>query len=98
MSQPTTSSAASQQQQQQPQTFHPYPEDLDVTRNNEATTEFQAKTLELRSQRPQWTTYFTGKMIEKEDYDLINKFDSNNPVERERILSNPTERVEVIEY
>jgi hypothetical protein len=34
------------------------PEDLDVTRNNEATTEFQAKTVELRAQRPQWITYY----------------------------------------
>ena len=34
------------------------PDDLDVTRNNEATNEFQAKTLELRNQRPQWITYY----------------------------------------
>jgi hypothetical protein len=34
------------------------PEDLDVTRNNEATNEFQAKTIEVRNQRPQWITYF----------------------------------------
>ena len=34
------------------------PEDLDATRNNEATTEFQAKTIELRAQRPQWITYY----------------------------------------
>jgi V-type H+-transporting ATPase subunit H len=102
--QPQTSSSSSssstvvqQQQQQQPkELFRQYPEDLDVTRNNEAVNEFQMKTLELRSQRPQWTTYFTGKMIEKEDYDLINKFDSNSPVERERILTNANERIELI--
>ncbi len=34
------------------------PDDLDVARNNEATNEFQAKTIELRSQRPQWISYF----------------------------------------
>ena len=34
------------------------PEDLDVTRNNEATNEFQARTIELRNQRPQWITYY----------------------------------------
>lgn len=37
--------------------FRQQPEDLDVTRNNEATNEFQAKTIELRAQRPQWITY-----------------------------------------
>ena len=34
------------------------PEDLGAARNNEATTEFQARTIELRSQRPQWITYY----------------------------------------
>lgn len=34
------------------------PEDLDVTRNNEPTNEFQSKTIELRNQRPQWITYY----------------------------------------
>jgi hypothetical protein len=34
------------------------PDDLDVTRNNEATNEFQARTIELRNQRPQWITYY----------------------------------------
>jgi hypothetical protein len=34
------------------------PDDLDVTRNNEATNEFQAKTIDLRNQRPQWITYY----------------------------------------
>ena len=34
------------------------PEDLGATRNNEATTEFQARTIELRNQRPQWITYY----------------------------------------
>lgn len=38
--------------------FRQQPEDLDVTRNNEATNEFQAKTIELRTQRPQWITYY----------------------------------------
>lgn len=38
--------------------FRQQPEDLDVTRNNEATNEFQAKTIELRNQRPQWITYY----------------------------------------
>lgn len=40
------------------QIFRQQPEDLDVTRNNEATNEFQAKTIELRNQRPQWITYY----------------------------------------
>lgn len=35
-----------------------HPEDLDATRNNEPTTEFQSKTIELRNQRPQWVTYY----------------------------------------
>lgn len=34
-------------------------------------------------------------MLDKEDYELITKFDSN-PNERARILSHPTERVEII--
>ena len=38
--------------------YRQQPDDLDVTRNNEATNEFQAKTLELRNQRPQWITYY----------------------------------------
>ncbi|CAF1097838.1 unnamed protein product, partial [Brachionus calyciflorus] len=38
--------------------FRQQPEDLDVTRNNEAINEFQAKTIELRSHRPQWITYY----------------------------------------
>lgn len=40
------------------QIFRQQPEDLDVTRNNEATNEFQTKTIELRNQRPQWITYY----------------------------------------
>lgn len=63
------------------------PEDLDATRNNEATTEFQAKTIELRAQRPQWVTYYQSQMIDKEDYDFIVRFDCNNAAERERILT-----------
>ena len=39
-------------------TYRLQPEDLDVTRNNEATNDFQAKTIELRNQRPQWITYY----------------------------------------
>lgn len=35
-------------------------------------------------------------MIDKNDYEFINRFDSNNAAERERILSNPNERIEVI--
>ena len=40
------------------ETFGQKPEDLDVTRNNEPINEFQAKTVELKNQRPQWITYF----------------------------------------
>lgn len=72
------------------------PDDLDATRNNEATTEFQARTIELRTQRPQWVTYYQGQMIDKEDYDFISRFDCNNAAERERILSNPNEKLECI--
>ena len=38
--------------------FRQQPDDLDVTRNNEATNEFQSRTIELRNQRPQWITYY----------------------------------------
>ena len=40
-----------------------HPEDLDATRNNEPTTDFQAKTIELRNQRPQWITYYQLVLI-----------------------------------
>lgn len=76
--------------------YRQQPEDLDVTRNNEATNEFQAKTLELRNQRPQWITYYQGQMIDKSDYEFINRFDSNSAAEREKILSNPNEKIECI--
>jgi len=72
------------------------PEDLDATRNNEPTTEFQSKTIELRNQRPQWITYYQSQMIDKNDYEFIVRFDSNNAAERERILSSPTEKLECI--
>lgn len=72
------------------------PEDLDATRNNEPTTEFQAKIIDLRNQRPQWVTYYQSQMIDKEDFEFINRFDSNNTAERERILSSPTEKIECI--
>lgn len=71
-----------------------HPEDLDATRNNEPTTEFQSKTIELRNQRPQWVTYYQSQMIDKNDYEFIVRFDSNNPAERERILTSPTEKLE----
>ena len=71
------------------------PEDLDATRNNQATTEFQTKTIELRTQRPQWVTYYQSQMIEKEDYEFIVRFDTNNAAEREKILTNPNEKLEV---
>lgn len=35
-------------------------------------------------------------MIEKSDYDFISRFDSNNPAERERILSSQPETLECI--
>lgn len=34
-------------------------------------------------------------MIDKEDFDMIVKFDCNNPAMRESILSNPNEKLEV---
>jgi hypothetical protein len=34
-------------------------------------------------------------MIEKNDYEMIVRFDCNNANEREKILSNPTEKLEV---
>ena len=34
-------------------------------------------------------------MIDKSDFELIARLDSNNAAERERILSNPAERIEV---
>jgi hypothetical protein len=40
------------------ETFGQKPEDLDVPRNNEPTNDFQAKTVELKNQRPQWITYY----------------------------------------
>jgi len=78
------------------QIFRQQPEDLDVTRNNEATNEFQAKTIELRNQRPQWITYYQSGMIERADYEFMNRFDANNASEREKILSNPTEKFECV--
>lgn len=33
-------------------------------------------------------------MIDKNDYEFIVRFDSNNPAERERILTSPTEKLE----
>ncbi len=35
-------------------------------------------------------------MIDKEDFEFINRFDSNNSAERERILSSPAEKIECI--
>ena len=35
-------------------------------------------------------------MIDKNDYEFMNRFDSNNPAEREKILTHPTEKVEVL--
>ena len=35
-------------------------------------------------------------MIDKNDYDFIIKFDSNNSAERQRILTSPTEKLECI--
>ena len=55
MSLPTSSSNADAQQTV---VYRHQPEDLDVTRNNEATNEFQAKTIELRNMRPQWISYY----------------------------------------
>lgn len=34
-------------------------------------------------------------MIERADYEFMNRFDANNASEREKILSNPTEKFEV---
>lgn len=34
-------------------------------------------------------------MIDKTDYEFINRFDSNNSIEREKILTHPTEKIEV---
>ena len=34
-------------------------------------------------------------MIDKTDYEYINRLDSNNQAERERLLSSPNEKVEV---
>ncbi len=72
------------------------PEDLDATRNNEATTEFQTRTIELRTQRPQWITYYQSQMIDKEDYEFIVRYDCNNASEREKILTNPNEKLDCI--
>ena len=63
---PSTGSSSSQQQavgtdSSVPvvkESYRQQPDDLDVTRNNEATNEFQARTIELRNQRPQWITYY----------------------------------------
>lgn len=76
--------------------FRQQPEDLDVTRNNEAINDFQSKTLELRNHRPQWITYYQSQMIDKQDYEFMNRFDSNNATEREKILSHPTEKLDCI--
>ena len=35
-------------------------------------------------------------MIDKEDFEFIVRFDSNNPAERERILNSPAEKIECI--
>lgn len=35
-------------------------------------------------------------MIERADYEFMNRFDSNNISEREKILNHPTEKYEVI--
>jgi hypothetical protein len=35
-------------------------------------------------------------MIDKTDYEFINRFDTNNVIEREKILNHPTERIEVL--
>jgi V-type H+-transporting ATPase subunit H len=35
-------------------------------------------------------------MIDKNDYEIINRFDSNNPAEREKILTHATEKIECI--
>lgn len=78
------------------ETFGQKPEDLDVARNNEPINEFQAKSVELKNQRPQWITYYQSQMIDKNDYEIINRFDSNNPAEREKILNNATEKIDVI--
>lgn len=72
------------------------PEDLDATRNNEATTEFQIRTIELRTQRPQWITYYQSQMIDKDDYEFIVRYDCNNANEREKILTNPNEKLDCI--
>ncbi|CAF1123620.1 unnamed protein product, partial [Brachionus calyciflorus] len=37
-----------------------------------------------------------SQMIDKQDYELINRFDSNNASEREKILTHPTEKLECI--
>lgn len=72
------------------------PEDLDATRNNEATTEFQAKTIELRAHKPQWISYYQGQMIEKADAEFIARFDSMGAADREKLLDSPTDKIECI--
>lgn len=54
----TNTPAASTSSGPSRETFGQKPEDLDVTRNNEPINEFQAKTVELRNQKPQWITYY----------------------------------------
>lgn len=34
-------------------------------------------------------------MIERGDYEFMNRFDTNNPGDREKILAHPTEKYEV---
>ena len=37
-------------------------------------------------------------MIDKSDYEFIVRFDCNNPTERDRILTNPNEKLEVLGF
>lgn len=37
-------------------------------------------------------------MIERADYEFMNKFDSNNSNERDKILNHPTEKYEVKQF
>jgi len=55
----------------------------------EAATEFQIKTLEVRKAKPQWTSYYHGQLINKDDFETITRYDSASAADRERILSDP---------
>lgn len=55
---PSTSAAAGSGVNAPKEALRQQPEDLDATKNNEPTNEFQARTIELRTQRPQWVTYY----------------------------------------